>query len=77
VETVFSLGNTAQAQGCTFKDLSVLAGGNATAWFRTGNGSAACSSDNVTVNDTTAEGILLGEENTAAGHQCQLHAAQT
>lgn len=65
---VFSLGNTAQAQGCTFKDLSVLAGGNAThgfelQWFR------GVLIDNVTVNDTTAEGILLGEENTAAGHQ--------
>ncbi len=65
---VFYLGNAAQAQGCTFKDLNLLAGGNAThgfelQWFR------GVLIDNVTVNDTTAEGILLGEENTAAGHQ--------
>ncbi|MGB9029096.1 MAG: hypothetical protein WCC27_03165, partial [Acidobacteriaceae bacterium] len=65
---VFSLGNTAQAQGCTFRDLNVLAGGNAThgfelQWFR------GVLIDNVTVNDTAAEGILLGEENTSAGHQ--------
>ena len=65
---VFSLGNTAQAQGCTFRDLNILAGGNAThgfelQWFR------GLLIDNVAVNDTTAEGILLGEENTSAGHQ--------
>ncbi|MGB7352157.1 MAG: hypothetical protein WBD06_00540 [Acidobacteriaceae bacterium] len=65
---VFYLGNTTQAQGCTFKDLNILAGGNAThgfelQWFR------GTLIDNVTVNDTTAEGILLGEENTASGHQ--------
>ncbi len=65
---VFSLGNAAQAQGCTFKDLNLLAGGNAThgfelQWFR------GALIDNVTVNDTTAEGILLGEENTSTGHQ--------
>ena len=65
---VVFLGNTAQAQGCTFKDLNILAGGNAThgfelQWFR------GVLLDNVTVNDTTAEGILLGEENTASGHQ--------
>ncbi len=65
---VFYLGNTTQAQGCTFKDLNLLAGGYAThgfemQWFR------GVLIDNVTVNDTTAEGILLGEENTASGHQ--------
>ncbi|HEY6445432.1 MAG TPA: hypothetical protein VIY53_03160 [Acidobacteriaceae bacterium] len=61
---VFFLGNAAQAQGCTFKDLNLLAGGNAThgfelQWFR------GLLLDNVTVNDTTAEGILLGEETSA------------
>ena len=65
---VFYLGNASQAQGCTFKDLNLLAGGNAThgfelQWFR------GTLIDNVSVNDTTAEGILLGEENTASGHQ--------
>ena len=65
---VFYLGNAAQAQGCTFKDLNLLAGGNAThgfelQWFR------GTLIDNVSVNDTTAEGILLGEENTSSGHQ--------
>ncbi|MGA7522415.1 MAG: hypothetical protein WBW84_08025 [Acidobacteriaceae bacterium] len=65
---VFYLGNTAQAQGCTFRDLNLLAGGNAThgfelQWFR------GALIDNVAVNDTTAEGILLGEETTTSGHQ--------
>ncbi|HEX4037898.1 MAG TPA: hypothetical protein VHX37_07550 [Acidobacteriaceae bacterium] len=65
---LFFLGNAAQAQGCTFRDLNLLAGGNAThgfemQWFR------GLLIDNVAVNDTTAEGILLGEESTAAGHQ--------
>ncbi len=58
---VFYLGNSAQAQGCTFKDFVLLTGANAThgfemQWFR------GLLIDNVTVNDTTAEGILLGEE---------------
>jgi len=58
---VFYLGNAAQAQGCTFKDFVLLGAGNAThgfelQWFR------GLLIDNVTVNDTTAEGILLGEE---------------
>lgn len=58
---VFYLGNAAQAQGCTFKDFVLLAGANAThgfelQWFR------GLLIDNVTVNDTTGEGILLGEE---------------
>jgi hypothetical protein len=65
---VLFLGNTAQAQGCAFRDLNVLAAGNAThgfefQWFR------GLLLDNVAVNDTTTEGILLGEENTSAGHQ--------
>jgi hypothetical protein len=65
---LFSLGNAAQAQGCTFKDFVVLAGTNAThgfelQWFR------GLLIDNVTINDTTAEGILLGEETTSSGHQ--------
>jgi hypothetical protein len=64
---VFFLGNSAQAQGCTFKDFVILAGTNAThgfelQWFR------GLLIDNVTVNDTTAEGILLGEETTGT-HQ--------
>lgn len=62
------LSNAAQAQGCAFKDLNVLAQSHAThgfelQWFR------GLLIDNVTVNDTTAEGILLGEENTASAHQ--------
>lgn len=65
---ILYLGNTAQAQGCTFKDLNLLANGNAVhgfelQWFR------GALIDNVTVNDTTGEGILLGEEDTASGHQ--------
>ena len=65
---VFSLGNAAQAQGCTFKDFNILAQKNAThgfelQWVR------GLLIANVTVNDTTAEGILLGEEDTSAGHQ--------
>lgn len=65
---VFYLGNTAQAQGCTFRDFVVLANASAThgfelQWFR------GLLIDNVTVNDTTAEGILLGEGSTSNGHQ--------
>ena len=65
---VFYLGNAAQAQGCTFRDFVLLANANAThgfelQWFR------GLLIDNVAVNDTTAEGILLGEESTSAGHQ--------
>jgi hypothetical protein len=68
---VFYLGNDAQAQGCTFKDFVILAGTDAThgfelQWFR------GLLIDNVAVNDTTAEGILLGEEATASGHQANL-----
>lgn len=65
---VIALGNTTQAQGCTFRDLNILAQGHAThgfelQWFR------GLLIDDVTVNDTTAEGMLLGEEDTSAGHQ--------
>ena len=65
---VFYLGNAAQAQGCTFRDFVLLANANAThgfelQWFR------GLLIDNVAVNDTTAEGILLGEESTSSGHQ--------
>lgn len=65
---VFFLGNSTQAQGCTFKDFVILGATNAThgfelQWFR------GLLIDNVTVNDTSAEGVLLGEETTANGHQ--------
>jgi len=65
---VFFLGNASQAQGCTFKDFNVLAAGHAThgfelEWFR------GLLIDNVTVNDTTADGVVLGDEDTSAGHQ--------
>jgi hypothetical protein len=65
---VIFLGNAAQAQGCVFKDFTILANANAThglelQWFR------GLLIENVAVNDTTAEGILLGESSTAGGHQ--------
>ena len=65
---VFYLGNAVQAQGCTFKDLVLLAALHAThgfemQWFR------GLLIDNVAVNDTTAEGVLLGETSTGGGHQ--------
>ncbi len=65
---VFYAGNTAQVQNCTFKDLNVLAAKNAThgfemQWVR------GLLMDNVTVNDTTLEGILIGEANMSGGHQ--------
>lgn len=65
---VIFLGNSAQAEGCTFKDFTILAGGNAThglelQWFR------GLLIDNVAINDTTAEGMLIGEESTTNGHQ--------
>lgn len=63
---VFFLGNATLAEGCTFKDLNVLAGKNAThGWeFQWARGMLL---DTVNVNDTTAEGILLGE--TSGSHQ--------
>jgi hypothetical protein len=65
---IFYAGNTAQAQGCTFKDLNILGNQNATygfqmEWFR------GLMLDTVTVNDTNDEAILLGEELTTSGHQ--------
>lgn len=65
---VIFLGNSAQAQGCLFKDFTILGNTNAThglelQWFR------GLVVDNVAVNDTSAEGILLGEESTTNGHQ--------
>jgi hypothetical protein len=65
---VFYLGNAAQAQGCTFRDFVLLANANAThgfemQWFR------GLEIANVTVNDTTGDGIVLGEASTAGGHQ--------
>jgi hypothetical protein len=61
-------GNSSQAQGCIFKDFTILANAKAThgfelQWFR------GLIIENVTVNDTNAEGILLGEGSTASGHQ--------
>jgi len=65
---VIFLGNSSQAQGCVFRDFTILANNNAThglelQWFR------GLLVDSVTVNDTSAEGILLGEESTTNGHQ--------
>jgi hypothetical protein len=65
---VFFLGNTTLTEGCTFKDLTVLANKNAThgfefQWHR------GLLLDSVNVNDTTAEGILLGEEINVGVHQ--------
>ncbi len=65
---VFLLGNTALAEGCTFKDLNILAGKNATHGFEF-QWARGMLVDNVSVNDTTAEGLLLGEASTAGGHQ--------
>jgi|GEM_PF-691780 len=67
-DAMFQEGNAAQAQGCTFKDLNILGNrdvqhGFDLQWFR------GLLLENVTVNDTTAEGILLGEESTSSGHQ--------
>ncbi len=65
---IFFAGNTVQALGCTFENLNVLANQNATygfqmEWFR------GLMMDTVTVNDTSEEAILLGEESTTSGHQ--------
>ena len=61
---VFFLGNSTLTEGCVFKDLNILAYGRAThglelQWHR------GLLVENVNVNDTTAEGILLGETNGA------------
>ncbi len=63
---VFFLGNTTLTEGCTFKDLNVLAGKNATHGFEF-QWARGMLMDTVNVNDTTAEGILLGE--TSGAHQ--------
>ncbi|RRA48231.1 glycosyl hydrolase family 28-related protein [Acidipila sp. EB88] len=63
---VFLLGNTTLTEGCTFKDLNVLAGKNATHGFEF-QWARGLLLDTVAVNDTTAEGILLGE--TSGTHQ--------
>ncbi len=57
---VFYLGNAVLTEGCTFKDLNILAGKNATHGFEF-QWARGMLVDNVTVNDTTAEGLLLGE----------------
>ena len=63
---VFFLGNAVLTEGCIFRDLNILANGRAThgfefQWHR------GLVIENVNVNDTTAEGILLGE--TSGTHQ--------
>jgi hypothetical protein len=65
---VFYLGSTTQAQSCTFKDFVLLTALDAThgfelQWFR------GLLIDNVTVNDTTGDGVVLGEASTSGGHQ--------
>jgi hypothetical protein len=64
---VFFLGNAVLTEGCTFKDLNILAGTHATHGFEM-QWARGLLMDTVSVNDTTAEGILLGEE-TTTGHQ--------
>ena len=65
---VFYLGNAVLTEGCTFKDLNILAGTHATHGFEF-QWARGMLLDSVTVNDTTAEGVLLGEETTTGGHQ--------
>ena len=65
---LFFLGNAVLTEGCTFRDLNLLAGKNATHGFEM-QWARGLLLDTVTVNDTTAEGILLGEESTTNGHQ--------
>jgi hypothetical protein len=65
---VFYLGNAMLTEGCTFKDLNILAGTNATHGFEF-QWARGLLVDTVNVNDTTAEGLLLGEETTTSGHQ--------
>ncbi len=65
---VFFLGNTALAEGCTFKDLTIDANAKATHGFEM-QWARGLLFDTVSVNDTTAEGFLLGEETTTAGRQ--------
>ncbi len=63
---VFFLGNSVLTEGCTFKDLNILAGKNATHGFEF-QWARGMLLDTVSVGDTTAEGILLGES--SGGHQ--------
>ncbi len=63
---VFFLGNTTLTEGCTFKDLNILAAKNATHGFEF-QWARGMLLDTVDVNDTTAEGILLGES--SGSHQ--------
>jgi hypothetical protein len=65
---VFFLGNAVLTEGCTFKDLTIDAATNATHGFEL-QWARGLLLDTVSVNDTTAEGILLGEETTASSHQ--------
>ena len=63
---VFFLGNTTLTEGCAFKDLNILAGKNATHGFEM-QWARGLLLDTVSVNDTTGEGVLLGES--AGPHQ--------
>ena len=63
---VFFLGNAVLTEGCVFKDLNILANGKATHGFEL-QWHRGLLIENVNVNDTTAEGILLGE--TSGAHQ--------
>ncbi len=65
---VFFLGNTNLTEGCTFKDLTILAGKNATHGFEF-QWTRGLLIDTVNVNDATAEGILLGEQTNVGVHQ--------
>jgi hypothetical protein len=65
---VFFLGNTTLTEGCTFKDLTILAGKNAAHGFEF-QWPRGLLIDGVNVNDVTAEGILLGEESNVGVHQ--------
>ena len=65
---VFYLGNTTLTEGCAFKDFNLTANKNAThgfefQWMR------GLLVDSVSLNDTTAEGILLGEGINVGVHQ--------
>jgi hypothetical protein len=65
---VFFLGNATLTEGCTFRDLTILANKNATHGFEFG-WHRGLLIENVNVNDVTAEGILLGEESNVGVHQ--------
>jgi hypothetical protein len=65
---VFFLGNTTLTEGCTFRDLTILAGKNATHGFEF-QWCRGLLIDSVNVNDTVGEGILIGEESNVGVHQ--------